>query len=563
MQKLSDTVDRKFIESYDISDYEIMTPTGFEPLISSNKTIPYSRWIVTLHNGMSLECADTHILIDALGNEVFAKDSLGCFIQTSDGVSFIVSLEETNLEENMFDLSVDSVDHVYYTNGILSHNTTVVAGYLLHEAIFNKKFNIAILANKRDQAIEILDRFQTMYEELPWFLQPGVKMWNKGSLSLGNGTKVFTAATSGSSIRGKSVNVVYLDEFAHIEDDVRFYTSTYPVITSGKKTKVIITSTPNGMNLFYKIWTDSENGRNAFARCKVHWSEHPHRDETWKKEQLSNMSEKQFAQEFLTEFLGSSDTLLSPTRLQKLTFVPPISAASDENTNVYGEPQPGKSYVMTVDTSEGVGKDYSVISVIDVTETPYKQVAVYRNNTIPPILLAQVASRMGWAYNEAVIVVESNSCGAQVCDALWYEFEYENMLLSKTKQGDNIVADGGKAIAGVRTTKKTKMQGCSSLKQLIESETLLIYDYATVYEFMTFIKKNNSWQAEQGKTDDIVMSLVMFAWFVTQPYFSEMVDADMRKIMRDNLNMQEEFGMILGMFDDGMDDSPDSVSLFG
>lgn len=440
--------------------------------------------------------------------------------------------------------------------------TTVVAGFLLHQAIFNPKFTIAILANKREQAIEILDRFQTMFEELPWFIQPGVKMWNKGSLSLGNGTKVFTAATSGSSIRGKSVNLVYLDEFAHIEDDVRFYTSTYPVITSGKKTKVIITSTPNGMNLFYKIWTDSENGRNSFARCKVHWSEHPHRDEEWKREQLSNMSEKQFAQEFLTEFLGSSDTLLSPTRLQKLTFVPPIEAASDENTWVYAEPQPGRSYVATVDTSEGVGKDYSVISVIDVTETPYRQVAMYRNNTIPPILLAQVAYRIGTAYNEAVLVVESNSVGMQVCDALWYEYEYENMLLSKTKQGDNVVADGGSAVSGVRTTKKTKLIGCSSLKQLVESETLLIYDYSTVMEFMTFIKKNTSWQAEPGKTDDIVMSLVLFAWFATQPYFSEMVDVDMRKLMRDNLSMQEEYGMILGMFDDGMREVQEDLSLF-
>lgn len=427
--------------------------------------------------------------------------------------------------------------------------TTIVAAFLLHQAIFNEKYTIAILANKAEQSREIMSRLQIMYEELPWFIQPGVVVWNKGDIELGNRSKVFCAATTGSSIRGKSANLIYLDEFAHVENDLEFYESTYPVVTSGDKTKVIITSTPNGMNLFYKIWSDSVEGRNSYVHKKVHWSEHPKRNKAWKDIQVQNMSQKQFDQEFECEFLGSSDTLISGSKLQKLFHMEPIN--KDLFYRIYEAPQKDHSYVVTVDTAEGIGKDYSVVTVIDVTNKPFTQVAVYRSNIIPPLMLADVAFTIGTSYNQGVIVVETNSVGAQVAQSLWHDYEYENMLTTKTSQSENKEFGGARAEIGVRTTTKTKLIGCSTLKALIEGDTLIIRDLSTIMELTTFIKKGKKYEAEKNKTDDIVMSLVIFSWFTSQPYFLDMVDLNMRELMRNNLASQEDYQAVIGFMDDG------------
>lgn len=438
--------------------------------------------------------------------------------------------------------------------------STCIAAILLWNAVFKDKYKIAILANKGDQAREILGRLQLMYEELPWWMQPGVSTWNKGNIVLGNRSEVFTAATTGSGIRGRSVNLLYLDEFAFVENDVEFYTGTYPVVTSGTDTKIIITSTPNGMNLFYKLWTEAVDGRNEYSFDEAFWYEHPKRDEAWKEEQLRNMSPRQFSQEFETNFLGSSDTLISGAKLQQLTYTQPIRVLGENRDfRIYDDPQPGHSYVMTVDVSEGIGKDYSVISVIDVTSPPYKQVAMLRSNIIDPLLLADVAYRIGNQYNEAVCIVEVNSIGKQTVDALWFDYEYENMLISKTHRSENKIAGGRQQDVGVRTTKKTKMLGCSALKSLIESDQLIVQDFDTVSELASFIKSGTSFQAEKGKTDDIVMTLVMFAWFSSQPYFQDMVDVNVRQLVRDNILHQEEYHTAFGFLDDGIDDCDDGV----
>lgn len=434
--------------------------------------------------------------------------------------------------------------------------TITVAAYLCWCAIFNRRFNIAILANKADQAREIMSRLQLMYEELPWYMQPGIKTWNKGDIWLGNGSKVFTAATTGSSVRGKSLNIVYLDEFAFVENDVEFYTSTYPVITSGKKTKVIITSTPNGMNLFYKMWTDAVEGRSRYEHLQVHWSEHPNRDENWKQDQMRNMSEKQFNQEFGCEFLGSTDTLLSGSKLQQLTFVTPIGG-DEKFFKIYQEPKKDSVYVVTTDVSEGIGKDYSVVSVFDVTQAPYHQVALYRSNIVPTLLLSEAVFRIATMYNEAIVIVESNNMGSDVCNSLWNDYEYENMLITRNKNNESHIREGRASSVGIRTTKKTKLIGCSSLKALIESNTMTIVDYETVKELTTFIKKGTSYEAEKGKNDDIVMTLVLFAWFVHQPYFSEMVDVNVKALTKDNL--YDEFSICLGFFADGTEHDNDSL----
>ena len=297
MQRISDTVSRKFIDVVELDEWEIETPSGWQPVARIMKTVKYRRWHLVLENGYMLDAADKHIVMSR-GREVFVEDiEPGDVVDTDVGASRVISCVNTGIDEHMFDIEVDDDDHLFYSNGIVSHNTTVAAGYILHELIFNKSFTVAILANKGAQAREIMERVQMMYEELPFFLQPGVKSWNKGSISLGNKSRAFTAATSSSSVRGKSINLLYMDEFAHIENDTEFYQSTYPVIMSGKTTKVIITSTPNGMNLFYKIWTEAKDGRSQYKALQIYWNEHPNRDEAWLREQESNMPPKQIAQE--------------------------------------------------------------------------------------------------------------------------------------------------------------------------------------------------------------------------------------------------------------------------
>lgn len=452
-------------------------------------------------------------------------------------------------------IQVSAPDHIFLAGEqfIPTHNTTTVAGYLLHAAIFNKNFNIAILANKGDQAQEILERMQGMFEELPWFLQPGVKVWNKRSITLGNGTRVFTAATSGSAIRGKSMNIVYLDEFAFVDNDLEFYTSTYPVVTAGKTTKVIITSTPKGMNLFYKLWSDAVAGKNTYTPLTVTWDKHPERDESWKQEQLANMNEKQFAQEFECQFHGSSDTLINGPKLQQLAAKNPLPGSSND-FKIYSNPVKDHIYVTTVDVSEGVGKDYSIVNVIDVTITPYEQVAIFRNNKTTPLQLGYITEKISKKYNNAFIVVESNSIGSTVCNVLFYDLDYENLIRTKIDKSENKTSGGARSELGLRMTKKSKSFGCSSLKDLIENEILIVNDKDTINELTTFVKDGSTWKAEKGKNDDTVMTLVSFAWFADQNFFSEETDINTRGAIANKM-FEDEMVPALMFFDDGIDEN--------
>lgn len=455
-------------------------------------------------------------------------------------------------------IQVDSPDHIFLCGEqfLPTHNTTVVAAYLLHAAIFNKDFNIIIIANKYDQANEVLDRIQKMYEDLPWFLQPGVTTWNKKSIKLGNGTRVQTRATSTGAARGQSINIVYLDEFAFVDNDVAFYTSTYPVITAGKSTKVIITSTPNGMNQFYKLWTESVQGKNQFVNYRVDWHHHPDRDDAWKQTQLKNMTEKQFLQEFCNEFFGSSDTLISGSKLEVLTHTQPLE---DRNgLKIYEHPKKDVSYVACVDVSEGIGKDYSVISVFDVSKMPYRQVAIYRSNDTPPLKLARNCKKIGDLYNQAYMVVESNSVGSTVCNALWYDLEYENLLQSTINNAESEASQSNTSELGLRMTAKTKQVGCSNLKDMIESDVLVLNDEDSIKELSYFIKQGTSYKAEKNKNDDIVMTMVAFAWFSNQTFFAGMTDLSTREELLSR--MSDEDFMPIGFFDDGTSDN--NISMF-
>lgn len=413
--------------------------------------------------------------------------------------------------------------------------TTTMAAIIMHYAIFNPDFNIAILANKAATAREILSRIQLAYENLPWFLQQGIVEWNKGNIELENGSKIFASSTSASSVRGMSINLVYLDEFAFVPHTVQeeFFASVYPTISSGKTSRVLITSTPNGMNMFYKLWHDAEKGYNDYKTVSVNWWDVPGRDEKWKEETIRNTSEKQFAVEFECEFLGSSNTLIDANKLRMLTFERPLRY--NDTLKIFKDPEIGRIYTIAVDTSRGVGNDFSAFIVVDVTEVPYQVVATFRNNTIAPMLYPKYIYNAAKAYNDAVVLVEVNDIGQSVAEALHHQFEYEGLVKAQWKgRAGQIVGGGfgsGESQLGVRTTSSLKRIGCSTLKTIVENDRLLISDFDILSELTTFVanKRGTNYEAEEGMTDDLAICLVLFAWLTGQDYFKELTDIDIRK----------------------------------
>jgi hypothetical protein len=438
-----------------------------------------------------------------------------------------------------------------------SGKSTIVVSYLLHYAIFNDNTNIAILANKASTARDLLDRLQTGYENLPKWLQQGVISWNKGSMELENKSKITAASTSASSIRGGTYNIIFLDEFAFVPNTVadNFFSSVYPVITSGKSSKVIVVSTPYGMNHFYRLWDDAQTGKNEYVPIEVHWTDVPGRDEEFKRSTIANTSESQWRQEFECLFLGSSDTLISGPVLNRLTFhTPKISNAS---LDVYEDPQEDHTYVITVDVARGVEKDYSAFIVIDVSQFPHKVVAKYRNNQIRPILFPQIIKEVAVSYNKAYILCEVNDVGDQVAAGLHYDLEYSNILMSSMRgRAGQILGQGfsGKKVQlGVKMSKTTKKVGCLNLKTLIEDNKVIFNDFEIINELTTFIQKGNSFEAEDGRNDDLVMCLVMYSWLILQDYFKELTDQDIRKkIYEEQKNQVEQDMSPFGFVDDGV-----------
>ena len=433
--------------------------------------------------------------------------------------------------------------------------TTTTVGYMLWSVLFNPDYTVGILANKGSLAREILDRLTKAYEYLPLWLQQGVVVWNKGNIELENGSKIFAYATSAAGVRGGSYNLIFLDEFAFVPHNMAqdFFQSTYPVISSGQTTKVIIVSTPNGLNQFYKMWTDAIEGRSTYKPLEVHWSQVPGRDEAWKNETIRNTSEEQFRVEFETEFIGSSATLISGTKLRSLAFHNPIS--SDEGLDTYEQPIPGRLYICTVDCAEGVEADYSTINVVDVTQTPYRQVAKYRNNKLPLLFFPTIIYSVAKKYNEAYALIETNNIGQQVVDILHYDLEYENIykLEHHHIKGQSISAGFRRSTSfGIKTTKSVKKIGCANLKTLIENDKLIINDFDTIAEMNTFSRVRDSYSAEEGNNDDLVMGLVLFAWLTAQTFFKDSTSIDVRKLMlaEQNMLVDEDLAPV-GIIDNG------------
>jgi len=436
--------------------------------------------------------------------------------------------------------------------------TTTTVGYMLWSALFNEEFVIGILANKLQLAQDILSKVQKAYEYLPMWLQQGIINWNKRSIELENGSKLYAYATSNSGVRGGTYNLIFLDEFAFVPHNmaVDFFTSTYPVISSGKSSKVIIVSTPNGLNLFYKMWMDAIEGRSLYKTLEIHWSQVPGRDQKWKEETIRNTSEEQFRQEFETEFIGSSATLISGAKLRSLAFHDPMRIEDDGHLFVYEDPKPGRIYIAMVDCSEGVGLDYHTINIVDATEAPYKQVARYRNNKLPLLFLPTVIYALASRYNQAYVLIETNNVGQQVVDILHYDLEYENIykLEHHHIKGQSISAGFKRSVAfGVKTTKSVKKIGCANLKTLIENNKLIINDFDTIAELNTFVRKKDTYAAEEGNNDDIVMGLVLFAWLTAQTFFKDETRIDIRKILLEEQNLLgEESVLPFGFIEDGL-----------
>jgi hypothetical protein len=431
--------------------------------------------------------------------------------------------------------------------------TTMVVGYILWYILFNEDKTVAILANKAATAREILARIKIAYEALPQWLQQGVRTWNKGDIELENNCRIMATSTASSAIRGFSISLLYLDEFAFVPSNIaeEFFTSVYPTISSGTSSKILISSTPNGMNHYYKMWTDAVEKRNGFVAIEANWRQVPGRDQRWADDQRSVLGEEKYLQEMECEFMGSAGTLISGIVLKSLTFRTPLSQPNNiVGLKIHQEPVPNNKYAMTVDTSRGKGLDYSAFVVIDVTEIPYKVVCTYKDNDISPVVYPSIIKRIGTYYNEAFVLVEINDNGAQISYSLFDDYEYENLLSTvEANKKVSLTWANNKAERGIRTTKSVKRLGCSLMKSLIESYKLIVEDFDIITELSTFINKGTSYEADDGSHDDLVMCLVLFAWMTNQQFFSELCDTNIReKLYREQMNQIEDESLPMPYF---------------
>ena len=481
----------------------------------------------------------------------------------------IITLDEGLVPFNLYDYQKDMISTFHKNRFVITKcprqvgKTTTTVAYLLWASLFQDSQNIAILANRGQTARDILGKYQLAYENLPMWLQQGVVTWNKGFVELENGSKLVASSTSSSAARSGSFNIVFLDEFAFVPGNIAtdFFTSVYPVITAGTKTKIIIVSTPNGMNLFYKIWTDAINKRNNYVPFEIHWSMVPGRDEAWKEETIKNTSEHQFRQEFMTEFLGSTNTLITGTKLQQLVYKNPI--AEHDMMNIYEQPEKGDDdtkkdhlYCITVDVSEGRNLDASAFSVFDISSMPYKQVATYKSSSISPILFPTIIYNAAKYYNDAYILVEINN-NPQVADIIHQDLEYENLwkVFTGNKKPQQLSAGFARGIQlGVKMSPAVKRIGCSNLKTIIEGNKLIVNDFDTIAELATFVANKTSFAAEDEANDDLVMTLVLFAWAASQKYFKEIVSHDIRKqIQLENMNQIDDESLPAPIIEDGLE----------
>ena len=513
-------------------------------------------------------------LIKAQHQEVeFTEEQLAEYVKCAKDPGYfienyvqIVHLERGLVPFEMYDFQKKMVETFHDNRFVIckvgrqSGKSVTVIAYLLWYLLFNESVSVAMLANKSATSRELLSRMQLAYENLPFWLQQGVGVWNKGSFELENGSKIVSSATSSSAIRGSSFNLVFLDEFAFVENNLAedFFRSVFPTISSGQNTKLMIVSTPYGMNHYYKMWKEAIDGRSEFVPIEVHWSEVPGRDEEWKEKTIRNTSVEQFRQEFETEFIGSDQTLIEPNVLQALRWEKPHMAK--HGLTIYEEPSTNYLYACTVDVALGKGKDYSAFIIYNITQIPYTVAAIYRDNTITPLVFPNVIHQLVRQYNNAYTLVEIDGSGAQVGDILRHDLGYENLLMTWNAGRNGIQISSGfkrSAMMGLKMTRPVKNIGCMTIKNLVEQEKIVLRDVNLITEFYSFAQKGQSWEATPGCHDDLVMCCVSFAWLVAQRYFAELTDVNLRENLLNDVE-EETWDELtpFGFIDDGLMDIP-------
>lgn len=439
--------------------------------------------------------------------------------------------------------------------------STTVIGYFLHQILFNANWVAAILANKQDTAADLLSRLKLAYESLPLWLQQGIEDdgWNSLSVKLENGSRIMAAATRKGSIRGKSLNAVLLDEFAFVPENMaqEFFTSTYPTISSGQTTKIIIVSTPNGYNLFHKLYREAVRGVNGYGHICIPWTDVPGRDKKWENENRAVLGDR-FDAEYGCEFQGSLGTLISSKKLSVLT-PQTVTVPRHDSIRIFEAPQPGHSYLVSVDTSTGQGLDDQAFSVTDITALPYRQVAAFNDSKTTLLQYPYVLYEISTYYNHAFIFCEVNDVGGTVAHVLANDLEYENILTTiQTPKGQRVsAATTQRTRPGLKMTPGAKRIGCASLKSLVEQDKLIVQDYDTIRELSTFVEDGKRFAADEGHKDDLVMRLVIFAWLAADPYIGHLTDVNLRqafiKLQQDSMDSLLPFGFL----DDGVNEIQD------
>jgi len=513
------------------------------------------------------------LLKGAYVKQEFSKEQLAEYIKCSeDPIYFIetyikvITIDEGLMPFALYDFQKDIARSVFDNRFTIckiprqSGKTATLIACILHMVLFNPSYKAAILANKLKTATDIMDRFKVAYENLPKWLQQGIIEWNKTSITLENGSKVICSSTSSSAVRGSSYNFLMLDEFAFVPEQIaeEFFTSVYPTITSGKTSKTVIVSTPNGLNLFYKMWQNAKNGKSEFVPVEAHWWQVPGRDEKFKETTIKNTSERQWISEYECQFLGSQETLIRPSKIASLAFQTPIME-SEDGLAIYENPKKGNIYATLVDSSRAIGQDYNAMVVVDVTAMPYRVVARYRNNTIPIPVFPNLIKNIAEKYNESYILVEINDTGQQVADILKDELEYENIITIsiKGKKGQKVGEGfgGGRTYNGIKMSSQVKKAGCSIIKEMIEGDKLIVNDFDIIAEISTYVSRAGSYEAQEGYNDDLVACLVMFGWLTTQEYFKDLVNLDVRKrLFEEKLKKLEEDLTPFGFFDTSEDE---------
>ena len=541
---------KKFIESYDVDDYEVLTEDGWEDITHIHKTVPFQIWYIRTKD-FELKCADEHIVIDENYNNVYVKDlKLGDNIRTIKGIQEINFISSTLESDNMYDLTVGSEKHTFYTNGILSHNSTISTIYILWYILFQQSKVVAMLANKEKIAIDILKRVKFAYQNLPLWLQQGICEWNKTEILLENGCRILAGSTSSDAARGYTISLLYLDEFAFVPNNIAndFMQSVYPTITSGNSSKIIIVSTPKGLNHYYDIWKKAINGDNGYMPIRVRWDEVPGRGEKFKEDTIADIGLVKWNQEFRTKFLGSSTTLIDPELLERIDTSDPIDIKMGQLLYIWEHPTPNSMYILGVDSAKGVGNDSSVIQVLKINnEHDIEQVAMYRYDMIDTYSFAQVCIEVSKYYNGAYMMVENNAEGGEVAQTIWYNFEYD-LIINTDKKG-----------IGTRSTKKSKLAANLLVKRYLEQGWLGLHDKLTLQELSRYEEVSpNIFKAAKWDHDDCVTSLIWGIYFLSTTFFDGK-NMNVHKI-DDQFKIGEDDDSAAGLCI--FDDEPDNPDMF-